>query len=99
MTHNGSNGHYFADFIRFVDDGLVIIVLTSLDRDERVAWEIARMAFDSDYEPPSFPANDLAMVSDFIESHTPDEADELIAYFEERQKSSLDGSQSAQPIR
>jgi hypothetical protein len=35
VTHNGSNAYYFADFIRFVDDGLVIIVLTSLDRDER----------------------------------------------------------------
>jgi CubicO group peptidase (beta-lactamase class C family) len=89
VTHNGSNGYYFADFIRFVDEGVVIIVLTSLDRDERVAWEIARMAADSDYRPPKFPRNNFELVSEYIRTHTPDEAGDLPIYFEERQHSSL----------
>ena len=89
VAHNGSNGYYFADFIRFVDDGLVIIALTSLDRDEGVAWEIARMAFDANYAPPRFPRNDFELVSDFIENHMPDEANELTAYFQEQQQISL----------
>jgi CubicO group peptidase (beta-lactamase class C family) len=89
VTHDGSNGYYFADFIRFVDEGVVIIVLTSLDRDERVAWEIARMAFDSDYKPPRFPRNDFELVSEYIRTHSPDEAGGLSMYFEERQHSSL----------
>jgi CubicO group peptidase (beta-lactamase class C family) len=89
VTHNGSNGYYVADFIRFVDEGVVIIVLTSLDRDERVAWEIARMAFDSDYKPPIFPRNDFEFVSEYIRTHTPDEAGDLPTYFEERQHSRL----------
>jgi CubicO group peptidase (beta-lactamase class C family) len=89
VTHNGSNGYYFADFIRFVDDDVVIIVLTSLDRDEGVAWEIARMIFQSDYEPPKFPRNDFELVSEFIGTHTLDEAGDLTAYFEEQQHSPL----------
>jgi CubicO group peptidase (beta-lactamase class C family) len=89
VTHNGSNGYYFADFIRFVDEGVVIVVLTSLDRDEGVAWEIARMAFDADYEPPRFPRDDFELVSEYIRTHTPDEVGDLPAYFEERQHSSL----------
>jgi CubicO group peptidase (beta-lactamase class C family) len=89
VTHNGSNGYYFADFIRLVDDGVVIIVLTSLDRDEGVAREIARMIFESDYEPPRFPRNDFELVSEFIKTHMPDEAGDLPGYFEERQHSSL----------
>jgi tetratricopeptide (TPR) repeat protein len=89
VTHNGSNGYYFADFIRLMDDGVVIIVLTSLDRDEGVAREIARMIFESDYEPPRFPRNDFELVSEFIKTHMPDEAGDLPGYFEERQHSSL----------
>jgi CubicO group peptidase (beta-lactamase class C family) len=89
VTHNGSNGYYFADFIRFVDEGVVVIVLTSLDRDERVAWEIVRMAFQADYEPPRFPRNDFELASEFIRTHTPKEVGGLPAYFEERQHSSL----------
>jgi CubicO group peptidase (beta-lactamase class C family) len=88
-THNGSNGYYFADFIRFVDEGVVIIVLTSLDRDEGVAWEIARMTFDTDYEPPRFPRNAFEFVSEYIKTHTPEEVGDLPVYFEEQQHSSL----------
>jgi tetratricopeptide (TPR) repeat protein len=72
-----------------VDEGVVIIVLTSLDRDEGVAWEIARMTFDTDYEPPRFPRNAFEFVSEYIKTHTPEEVGDLPVYFEEQQHSSL----------
>jgi CubicO group peptidase (beta-lactamase class C family) len=90
VTHDGSNGYYFADFIRFVDEDVVVIVLTSLDRDEGVAWNIARMIFESGYEPPRFPRDAFELVSEFIKTHTPDEAGDLTAYFEERHSSLTD---------
>ena len=52
VAHNGSNGIYFADFIRFIDDEVVIIYLSNAflgNESESVAWEISKMVFDPNY--------------------------------------------------
>lgn len=50
--HNGSNGIFFADFYRFIDEGTTVIVLTNKSNGlERIGREITRSLFDTTYEP------------------------------------------------
>ncbi|MFT5167030.1 MAG: CubicO group peptidase (beta-lactamase class C family) [Saprospiraceae bacterium] len=69
VTHNGSNGVYFADFIRFIDEDVVIIYLTNaiLGNDtENVGWEISKMIFNPEYEAHPVSKNRYELVFEFI---------------------------------
>lgn len=77
VTHNGCNGIYFADFIRFVDEDVVIIYLSNLimgNDSENVGWEISNMVFDSNYEPTPIAKYSYEIVHDFMKSHKPSDA-------------------------
>lgn len=93
VTHNGSNGMYFADFIRYVDDGVVVIMLTNINgaRDiSGLAHNLARMVFDPEFIPPLFPEDPYELVVNFINSHKPAEADSLLMHYREVQGTGLD---------
>ena len=50
--HNGSNGIFYADFYRFIDEGTTVIVLTNKSNGlERIGREITRALFDTAYKP------------------------------------------------
>ncbi|MEM9131942.1 MAG: serine hydrolase domain-containing protein [Actinomycetota bacterium] len=54
ITHNGGNGIFFADFLRFLDDDLTILVATNEARvDENVAYRIADAVRGTDYSQGS----------------------------------------------
>ncbi len=63
ILHNGSNGIFYADFHRYIDEGITIIMLSNKAQRyfEGINFEIAKMMFDSSYEPtipiPDNPAN------------------------------------------
>ena len=85
VTHNGSNGIYFANFIRYVEDDIVIIVLsnTILNRDsEDVSWNIGKMVFDSNYLPKPVTKLSYELVYDFIRTNKLDEANKLSAFLD-----------------
>lgn len=72
ITHNGSNGIYFADFIRFIDEDVVIIYLTNtiLGNDtENVGWEISKMIFNPEYEAHPVSKNMYELVFEFIKTN------------------------------
>ena len=72
VTHNGSNGIYFADFIRFIDEDVVIIYLTNtiLGNDlENVGWEISKMIFNTEYEAHPVSKNMYELVFEFINTN------------------------------
>lgn len=52
ITHNGGNGIFLADFLRYLDEDVVIYYTTnSVNPQNRdVAWEVAQMIFDLDYQ-------------------------------------------------
>ncbi len=52
-AHNGGNGVFFADFWRFRDEKITIIMLTNEGRREieRIPSEIAKSIFDNKYQP------------------------------------------------
>jgi len=86
VWHNGSNGIFFGNFVRFVDDDIVIIVLsnTILNNDsEDVAWEISKLISDSNYTPKPVTKLSYELVYDFINSNTTDNPRKLIPFLEE----------------
>lgn len=53
IAHNGGNGIYFCDFLRYVDEDLTVILLTNATRREwnRLANVCARTCFDPNFVP------------------------------------------------
>jgi CubicO group peptidase (beta-lactamase class C family) len=71
ITHNGGNGIFFADFLRFVDDDLTIVVATNTaGADEDLARRIADVLLGTNLAPPERPdlpddLTDLPLIEDF----------------------------------
>lgn len=85
VWHNGSNGIFFGNFVRFVDDDIVVVVLsnTILNNDsEDVAWEIRKLISNSSYTPKPVTKLSYELVYDFINTNTIDKANNLIAFLE-----------------
>lgn len=85
VTHNGSNGLFFADLIRFVDEDLVVVFLTNVSLPEAVdsiAWRVARLARDESYVPPPIAPLSYELVYRFMDSHTASEAGILLSFME-----------------
>ncbi len=52
IWHNGSNGIFYADFLRFVDEGTTVIVLNNKSNGFQAAGrEVSRALFDPTYKP------------------------------------------------
>jgi len=86
VWHNGSNGIFFGNFVRFTDDDIVVIVLsnTILNNDsEDVAWEISKLISGTNYTPKPVTKFSYELVYDFINMNTADNANRLIAFLEE----------------
>lgn len=51
ITHNGGNGIFMADFLRYVEEDVVIYYTTNSvsPQNRDVAWEAAQMIFDPEY--------------------------------------------------
>ena len=85
VTHNGSNGIYFANFIRFVDEGVVVIELSNaiLSREtENVAWNISNMVFDKNYNPKPLSKSAYELVYDFMRTNKIEDVDMLPGFLE-----------------
>ena len=85
VTHNGSNGIYFTDFIRFVDEDVVIIYITNAflgNESENVAWELSKMVFDPNYEARPLSKNIYELIHEFMKMNEPKDADKLPAFLE-----------------
>jgi hypothetical protein len=85
VTHNGSNGIYFADIIRFQEDELVIIVLSNTilgNGSQNAAWEISQIVSNPDYQPLPMPKNVYELVYDFMNTHKPEHAEQLPIFLE-----------------
>jgi CubicO group peptidase (beta-lactamase class C family) len=83
VTHNGSNGIYFADFIRFIHDDVVIIYLTNAflgNESENVAWEISKMVFNPNYKATPLSKNIYELIHEFMKMNDPKDAIKLPAF-------------------
>ncbi len=92
VTHNGSNGIYFADVIRDMDNDIVVIVLSNVilnSQSETIGWELLKMLYDENYEPEIVPKNPYELVFDFMTSNTPEKVTALPTFLERNLGSSL----------
>ena len=83
VAHNGSNGLYFADFVRFIDDDVVVIYITNAflgPESEYVAREISKMIFDSNYTTTPISKNIYELIHEFIKMNPSSNAEKLPAY-------------------
>jgi CubicO group peptidase (beta-lactamase class C family) len=83
VAHNGSNGLYFADFVRFIDDDVVVIYITNAflgSESEYVAREISKMFFDKSHNPLPISKNIYELVHDFMNTNPSINADKLPAF-------------------
>lgn len=86
VTHNGSNGIYFANFIRFVEDDVVVIELANTilgNETFNVSWNIGNMTFDETYIAKPLPKNVFELVYDFIKTNTLEEITMLPGFLKE----------------
>jgi CubicO group peptidase (beta-lactamase class C family) len=83
VAHNGSNGLYFADFVRYIDDDVVVIYMTNAflgSESENVAREIIKMIFDTNYNSTPIPKNIYELIHDFMKV-TPSKNAQKLLYF------------------
>lgn len=89
VAHNGSNGLYFADFVRFIDDDVVVIYMTNvfLGREsEYVAREIGKMIFDTNYNPTPISKNIYELVHEFMKTNPSVNAEKLPEFLKKELK-------------
>ena len=92
VAHNGSNGIYFADFVRYMEEDVVVIVLSNVvlnQKSENAAWRIASMVLDDAYLTQPIPKSTFELVFDFIRANPPEKADQLPQYIKTQTGSSL----------
>jgi len=83
VAHNGSNGLYFADFVRYIDDDVVVIYMTNAflgSESENVAREIIKMIFDSNYTTTPISKNIYELIHEFMKVN-PSKNSEKLPHF------------------
>ena len=89
VAHNGSNGLYFADFVRYVDDEVVVIYITNAflgNESEYVAREIGKMVFNTNYTPTPISKNIYELIHEFMKTNPSKNAEKLPAYLKKELK-------------
>jgi CubicO group peptidase (beta-lactamase class C family) len=85
VSHNGGNGVFFFDFIWFPEeDALVLLANNGVTRETEVAWPMARMLFDADYQPKPIEKNAEAYVFAFMQQNRPEQLPDLATPLRER---------------
>lgn len=93
IAHNGSNGIYFADFIRIPQEEIVVIVLSNIrlnHHSENLARTITKMVMDDTFQPKPIPKNTYQLVFDYIRSRSPDQVKGLPPFLKNETGSNLD---------
>jgi len=89
VAHNGSNGIYFADFVKFIDDDVIVIYITNaflgIDS-ENVAREISKMIFDTNYNSTPISKNIYELIHEFMKTNAPMNVDDLPSFLKKEHK-------------
>lgn len=78
VTHNGSNGIFFHEFMWLPEEDVVIIFSTNAySRNVEMSWKLEKMIFDKTYQPSPIKKSPSVLALDFIEKNEADQADKL----------------------
>tara|TARA_R110002020_G_scaffold164412_4_gene351080 strand:- start:17358 stop:18836 length:1479 start_codon:yes stop_codon:yes gene_type:complete len=89
VAHNGSNGLYFADFVRFIDDDVVVIYITNVflgSESEYVAIEIGKMIFNTNYTAAPISKNSYQLIHEFMKTNPSTNAEKLLDFLKKELK-------------
>lgn len=89
IAHNGSNGLYFADFVRFIDDDVVVIYITNVflgSESEYVAREIGKMIFNTNYTAAPISKNSYQLIHEFMKTNPSTNAEKLLDFLKKELK-------------
>lgn len=87
VTHNGSNGIFFHEFMWLPKEDVVIIFSTNAySREVEITWKLEKMVFDEGYNPEPIKKSPYFLVLDFIEKHKATKKDELLASIQKEYK-------------
>ena len=79
VSHNGSNGTFFYDFLWLPEEDAIILFSTNGIRPElELAWPIERMLFNPSYQPKPIGPNPYAHIHAHITTQQPDSAQALL---------------------
>ncbi len=79
VTHNGSNGIFFHEFMWLPEEDTIIILSTNAySREAEVTWRLEKMLFDDEYTPKPIRKSPYFLVLDFIEKNKPSQSSELL---------------------
>ncbi|NER13495.1 serine hydrolase [Leptobacterium flavescens] len=80
VTHNGSNGIFFHEFMWLPEEDVVIIFSTNAySREVEITWRLKKMLFDNSYQPKPIKKNSYFLVMDFVKKNKADQADALLS--------------------
>jgi CubicO group peptidase (beta-lactamase class C family) len=85
VNHNGSNGFFYADYLDYTDENVLVITLSNLARNPGAARNIANLVFDPNFQPPDFSRDELEVVYQFVAGSEPSDVQTFPAYFEQEQ--------------
>lgn len=84
VTHNGSNGIFFHEFMWLPEEDVVIIFSTNAYSSEvEVTWKLEKMLFDKQYTPKPIKKSPYFLVLDFIQKHEASQAANLLTLITE----------------
>ena len=89
VSHNGSNGLYFTDFVRFIGDDVVVIYTTNTflgHESENVAREIGKMIFDTNYNSKPISKNIYELMNEFMMVNPSTNSKELTVFLNKELK-------------
>lgn len=86
LTHNGSNGAYSHSLIWFPEKDIFISYVTNANSSqvEYLAYEIAKMTLDKEYNPEPIKNNFYAYAVDYIRKNSSNKAEELLRLLQEK---------------
>ncbi|MDC8004264.1 serine hydrolase [Aureisphaera galaxeae] len=84
VTHNGSNGIFFHEFMWLPEEDVVLLFSTNgYSPEVEVIWKLEKMVFDPSYDPKPIKKNPYTIVLDFIEKYNPKQSSALLALLKE----------------
>ncbi|CAL2103114.1 Serine hydrolase [Tenacibaculum sp. 190130A14a] len=79
ITHNGSNGIFFHEFMWLPKEDVVIIFSTNAySREVEILWKLKEMLFNKSYTPKPIQNSPYTLVMKFIKSNSPKQIKELL---------------------
>ncbi|MCF2875731.1 MULTISPECIES: serine hydrolase domain-containing protein [unclassified Tenacibaculum] len=93
VTHNGSNGIFFHEFMWLPEEDTVLIFFTNAySREVEIIWQLEKMLFAQNYSPKPIQKSPYLLVLDFIDKNNVNQSKELLSLIKQKYGSDFSDS-------